>query len=69
MTRNAVAGLVAATRTPPIAGPANDITLSIVDETVFEAVSSSGVPATDGSNAAWAGRKAVLATDMALTIP
>ena len=45
--------------TPPTAGPANMPRLSIVLETTFDAVSSSGVEARLGMIAAWAGRNAV----------
>ena len=42
----------AASRSPPSAGPRNVPTLSIVLDTAFAAVSSSGVLASDGVNAA-----------------
>jgi hypothetical protein len=44
---------------PPIAGPANMPTLSIVLATTFAAVNSTGVRASFGSSAACAGRKAM----------
>ena len=55
----ATAGSVAASTTPPIAGPAKTVTLSTVLETTFAAVSSAGVEASVGRIAACAGRKAV----------
>ena len=66
MITKAMSAPAVATTTPPIAGPANDDTLSIVDDIAFEAVNSSGVRAREGSSAAWAGRKAVEATITAL---
>ena len=48
--------------TPPIAGPPKIPTLSIVLETTFAAVSSSGVRANAGVSAACAGRNGVAAT-------
>ena len=59
------AGPPTATSTPPIAGPANDPTLSIVLEVALAAVSSSGVRASPGSIAASAGVNA--AENMPLT--
>jgi hypothetical protein len=49
-------GLVAARSRPPSAGPAKLPTLSIADDETFDAVSSSGERASDGSSAACAGR-------------
>jgi hypothetical protein len=59
---NVTPSLVAARMTPPIAGPATLVTLSIVLEVALAAVSSSGVRASEGKTAACAGRKAVDAT-------
>ena len=56
---NTTCALVAASTTPPRAGPRNMPTLSTVDDARLAAVSSSGVRASDGSSAAWAGRKPV----------
>ena len=57
-------GPLNARMTPPIAGPANMPTLEIVFSARFDAVSSSGVDASDGSSAACAGPNAVEITDM-----
>ena len=59
------AGPPTATSTPPIAGPANDPTLSIVLEVALAAVSSSGDRARPGRIAASAGVNA--AENMPLT--
>ena len=56
-------GPAKARNTPPIAGPANMPTLEIVLSARFDAVSSSGVVASVGSNAASAGLNAVEITD------
>ena len=52
-------GPLTASTTPPIAGPTRKPTLAIVLIATFADVSSSGVVASDGSNAACAGGKAV----------
>ena len=62
MTRNTSPGPLAASNSPPSAGPPKMPTLSIVLAATFAAVSSSGVRASDGMRAASAGRKAVAAT-------
>ena len=54
--------LVTASSRPPSAGPMKKPTLSRVVEVAFAAVSSSGDLASEGSNADWAGPKAVLAS-------
>ena len=54
--------LVAATSTPPSAGPTKIETLSIVLEVTFVAVSSSGSVASSGSSADFAGSNAVPTT-------
>ena len=69
ITRKEVPTLVAASRRPPIAGPTNQPALSIVLPVTFAAVSSRGVRASDGSNAASAGRKAVELTDTRMERP
>ena len=52
----------AASSRPPIAGPAKMPMLSIALAETLAAVSSSGVRASEGTRAAWAGRNAVAAT-------
>ena len=54
--------LETASRRPPRAGPTQKPRLSIVLELTFAAVSSSGVFASEGRSAAWAGWNAVLIT-------
>ena len=62
MAANTTAVLVAASSSPPSAGPTNVPALSIVLELAFAAVSCCGVRARSGSRAAWAGAKGVAAT-------
>ena len=57
--------LTASTR-PPIPGPRKMLVLSMVPAIAFDAVSSSGVPASAGVSAAWAGRNTVETTAMAV---
>ena len=59
LTPNTSSGFVAASRMPPSAGPTKVPMLSTVEDVTFAALSSSGVRASDGSSAAWAGRNAV----------
>ena len=54
-----IAGLVTASSRPPSAGPRNVPTLSSVLDATLAAVSSAGDVTSDGSSAAWAGRKTV----------
>ena len=54
--------LETASRSPPSAGPTQKPRLSIVPELTFAAVSSSGVFASEGRSADWAGWNAVLIT-------
>ena len=51
-----------ASRSPPRAGPTQKPRLSMVLELTLAAVSSSGVLASEGSSADWAGWNAVLIT-------
>ena len=62
VTRKVKATLVPASTSPPAAGPRKMATLSIVLPATFAAVSSSGVRASAGTSAAWAGRNPVVAT-------
>ena len=67
LTMKTVSGLVNASSNPPMAGPAKLPTLSTVLATTFAALSSRGSRTSDGSSAAWAGRKtvpAIVATTM-----
>ena len=57
--------LTASTR-PPIPGPRKMLVLSMVPAIAFDAVSSSGVPASAGVSAAWAGRNTVETMAMAV---
>ena len=59
VTAKTADGPLTASTTPPIAGPTRKPTLAIVLIATFADVSSSGVVASDGSNAACAGGKAV----------
>ena len=63
MAANTVSTFVVASNSPPSAGPMKLPTLTIVLVATFAAVSSSGVRASDGSSAAWAGQKIVAADD------
>jgi hypothetical protein len=62
-TKNTTGMLVVASSTPPSAGPRKMPTLSMVLEATLAAVSSSGLLASDGSRAAWAGRKVAEASE------
>jgi hypothetical protein len=62
VARKTTSVLVSASRNPPSAGPTKMPIPSVVLDATFEAVSSSGVRASEGTSAAWAGRKAVPAT-------
>ena len=59
LTAKTTSGLVATSSRPPSAGPANAPTPSSVLDATFAAVSSAGVRASTGSNAACAGRNGV----------
>ena len=59
LTPKTTSGLVATSSRPPRAGPANAPTPSSVLDATFAAVSSAGVRASTGSNAACAGRNGV----------
>ncbi len=61
-TTNTVDVPLTASTNPPMPGPRKMLALSIVPETALDAVSSSGVAASAGVRAAWAGRKAVPTT-------
>ena len=61
VTTKTVPGPLATNRSPPRAGPPKMPMLSIELAATFAAVSSSGVRASEGISAAWAGRNGVAA--------